>query len=323
MRLSVPIFLAIVLTACLPATPTPTSPPTAAQTDLPPSTSTLLPNPDPLARTTTDRPDDHEGFQIHFVYALPSDGEDRALDLNGQIETSARAANRWLAEQSGGSKLRYDTFNGKLDVTFLQLEYSAEVLNRLGPSIVQGFDQSFRDLGFDTTHKLYIVFYDGDFILEGSSLACGQSTQPPVTWGISATIYLRGYSPEFEIFSCPEPTNSTEEAAYLELVLLHEIFHLLGAVPECAPNHDGSHVTDNEADLMSSTQLASVALSEIELDIGRDDYFAHGYLGCPDLARSVFLDPLPNFAQEPPAWRFSSQLRLRNPFLDLYQLTIE
>jgi hypothetical protein len=322
MRLSALIFLATLLTACLPSTPAPASTPTATHTVAPQSTPTALPSPEPPNRTTSDRPDDHEGFQIHFVYALPNDGEDRSLDINGQIETSALAANRWLAEQSGGSQLRYDTYNGDLDVTFLQLDYSAEVLNILGPTIVQGFDQTMRDLGFDTAHKLYIVFYDGEFILEGSSLACGQSTQPPVTWGISASIYLRGYSPEFNIFSCPEPTNSAAQAGYLELVLLHEVFHLLGAVPECAPNQEASHITDNEADLMSA-QLASVALSEIELDIGRDDYFSHADLGCPDLARSVFLDPLPNFAQEPPAWRFSSQLRLRNPFLDLYQLTIE
>ena len=326
-RVAILIFLPLLLAACAPGSSllesATTSPPATARSTTPEPSPSPEPQRDTqLSYATLDRPDDNEAFQIHFIYALPSDGADRFMDVNGQIELSANAANRWFALQSGGSQLRYDTYNGALDVSFMRLPYTAEVLNILGPSIVQGFDQTLRDLGFDTSHKLYIVFYDGEFNLEGDSLACGQSTQPPTTWGLSAAIYLRGYSPQFNMLSCPPPALSAEEPGFLELVLLHEIFHLMGAVPECAPHEAASHVSDNQADLMSD-QLASAELGELRLDIGRDDYFAHGSLACPDLARSVFLDPLPNFAQEPPAWRFSSQLRIRNPFLDLYQITIE
>jgi len=107
MRLSALIFLTTILTACLPANDAPVSPATVTPTIAPSSTPTLLPSPEPPSRSTSDRPDDYEGFQIHFVYAIPSDGEDRSLDLNGQIEASAIAANFWLAEQTGGSQLRY------------------------------------------------------------------------------------------------------------------------------------------------------------------------------------------------------------------------
>jgi hypothetical protein len=113
-------------TATLPATaipqlsPTPSIQPTAT-----PQRETEL------SYSTTDRPDDHDGFQVHFVYAIPSDGEDRLMDINDQIAVSASAANVWLNNQSGGSQLRLDTFEGKLDVTFLRLPYTSDEMNDL------------------------------------------------------------------------------------------------------------------------------------------------------------------------------------------------
>ncbi len=48
------------------------------------ATSAILP------RTTTDRPDERGGAQVHVMYLLPSDGSDRALDTNGTIAASVK-----------------------------------------------------------------------------------------------------------------------------------------------------------------------------------------------------------------------------------------
>lgn len=45
-----------------------------------------------LPRTTEDRPDEALGSQVHFVYAVPADGVDRALDTSGAIGRSVTSA---------------------------------------------------------------------------------------------------------------------------------------------------------------------------------------------------------------------------------------
>ena len=44
-----------------------------------------------LPRSTTDRPDDHAGPQVHVVYAVPSDQTDANLDADGTVEASVNA----------------------------------------------------------------------------------------------------------------------------------------------------------------------------------------------------------------------------------------
>ena len=206
-----------------------------------------------LDYSTIDRPDDSDLHQIHFIYALPSDGIDRLQDVNGEIEISANAANSWLAEQTGGSKLRYDTHNGQLDITFLRLPYTAEELSsELGVFVVSGFDQYIRDIGFETERKIYFVYYDGRLELGGDEAACGVATRPPIDWGVTGTLFLQGYAPSLGVNTCPDPSRTVGYADWLELVMLHEIFHVLGAAPDCGMNVSAAHVVDTTLDLMSA-----------------------------------------------------------------------
>ena len=64
---------------------------------------------DPIPRSTRDRPDDIGGPQIHFIYAVPSDREDRNRDRFGELERSALGIQNWLAEEIG------QTFPPQLD----------------------------------------------------------------------------------------------------------------------------------------------------------------------------------------------------------------
>lgn len=72
-------------------------------------------------RATADQPDDHRGFQVHVAYVLPSDGQDERLDTDGAIAGSVASLQAWLAQQTGGARLRFDTFQGRLDITFIRL----------------------------------------------------------------------------------------------------------------------------------------------------------------------------------------------------------
>ncbi len=72
-------------------------------------------------------------------------------------------------------------------------------------------------------------------------------------------------------------------------------------VARCAPHtsdEEPTHVTE-PADLMNNDLSA---FEEIALDPGRDDYFGHDIAGCPDLADSAFLDPLPSNPVLPAGW---------------------
>ena len=76
-----------------------------------------------------DQPDVTDEHQIHFIYLLPSDGEDRELDINGSMESILEKVNNTMFEAtkankgSGGvgKKYRYDyRKDGKLDITFIR-----------------------------------------------------------------------------------------------------------------------------------------------------------------------------------------------------------
>ena len=66
-------------------------------------------------RPMTDRVDEIKGKQVHFVYAVPKGGVDRGLDRKGALANSIASFQRWLATQTGGRKLRIDTWKGSPD----------------------------------------------------------------------------------------------------------------------------------------------------------------------------------------------------------------
>jgi hypothetical protein len=89
----------------------------------------------------------------------------------------------------------------------------------------------------------------------------------------------------------------------MEIGLLHEIFHTLGAAAECAPHHfERGHVSGSNKDLLyRGAEYWDVGPNTL-LDIDKDDYWGHGRSDCLDVSKSVFLDPLPADAVPPPKW---------------------
>jgi len=241
-----------------------------------------------LPRSTTDRPDDQAGSQIHFLYVVPSDGVDRALDTKGKIGTSVAAFARWLEKQSGGFSLRLDRFQGDLDVTFYRLSRTDAEIASHGDFVRDEIQRDLNAAGFNQSGKLYAIYYDGR-----SPTRCGGGSWPPDLPGNVVALYLHGEPPGAPPCISNPLASSRFSPGYLEFSMIHEIFHGLGAAARCAPHHTREgHVSDDPRDLMyAGDQPWQPSL----LDINRDDYFsrppAHLPAGCLDLRDSPFLIP--------------------------------
>ena len=73
-------------------------------------------------RYFTDNPDIINGKQIHVIYLLPCEREDRKFDVNSNIEFSLLAINKWFLDKSVNQELRFDITNkNQIDVTFLRV----------------------------------------------------------------------------------------------------------------------------------------------------------------------------------------------------------
>jgi hypothetical protein len=76
-------------------------------------------------------------------------------------------------------------------------------------------------------------------------------------------------------------------------------------------------VTGDEHDLMWAGDPPKYWTFPAVLDEGRDDYFDAANPSCPDLARSVFLDPLPARAELPPRWPPAPASVLNKPIVGM------
>ena len=242
----------------------------------------LMPN----SRHDRDQPDDLAGPQIHVVYALPSDAEDRNLDRYGDIERSLGAIQHWL-EGEIGHRLRLDTTGGRLDVTFLRLAFTAQEGDERGASLVQDLEGAIRDRFGTSPDKAHAVYYAGRF---GDH--CGSATPE----GRVAVVFLdpEGCSPR-------AVGTDRETASTYEAVMVHELLHVFGAVPECASDRlqTSAHVGESVQDLMYAGPEWS-GHEEVDIDSGRDNYFGHGRPDCLDVSASEFWERVPSVEMEVP-----------------------
>jgi hypothetical protein len=244
------------------------------------------------------RLDDLAGPQVHMVYAVPSNGEDRSFDTDGSIARSILLVQDWLAGQTGGQRLRLDTYGGQPDVTFVRLGNTDEYIASFGPNVREMVERGLSDAGHLQPNKIYLVYYDGT-----STYACGGGSYPPTLIGQAQVLYLRGL-PDRPV-TCASNTLGALGAtapAYFDIAMLHEFGHGLGLVPACAPHrHFGAHSSDGANDLMwTGNQPWDV--DHVALDLNHDDYYGHGRADCPDMANSAFLTPTSGPTWLPEGW---------------------
>ncbi len=240
----------------------------------------------PNSRHDRDQPDDLSGPQVHVVYALPSDAEDGNLDRYGDIERSFDAIQHWL-EGEIGQRLRLDTAGGRLDVTSLRLSFTAQEGEERGDSLVQDLEGAIRDRFGASADKAYAVYYAGP-----SGDDCGTASAE----GRLAVAFVHPEGCSARAVGADRETASTYEA-----VMVHQLLHVFGAVPECASDRleTSPHVGTSAEDLMYAGPEWN-GHDEVVIDTGRDDYFGHGRPDCLDTAASEFWEPAAAAEPRPP-----------------------
>ena len=245
-------------------------------------------------RAVTDMPDEISGPQVHFLYIVPSDGADGQLDTNGAMEQSIARIERWFVTHAENQGLRVDTYNGVPDITFMRLPHSNAQATATNPWPLWVIGEDLVAAGFNDQAKVYAAFYDGR-----SAWACGGAYSPALRK--LGAMYLQAH-PTNDPRPCrdaPGFGTGTDRPGYFEIGLLHEILHVIGFSPPCAPHASESafpdHVNDSPTDLMYGPDARSTAYwnwANAVLDFNRDDYYRANVPGCPDLSNSPYLASL-------------------------------
>ena len=229
-------------------------------------------------RAVADRADDFSGPQIHVIYmsgAIPGgQSTDRNLD-GGAIQTSLAASQGWL-QGSIGKQLRIDTFQNAIDITYMRSDYDQTALGAKGETSWYWIEQDLIDHSLEAANKYYLVYYDGAI-----TTSCGNAARPPAIGGRVAVVFLRAPN-------CQSLTTSVNAPGYLEFVALHEVFHVLGAVPDCAAGSTGDGHLTNPNDLMYH---GGGVWSPTGVDVSHTAYWLTGRNDCTDLSRSALLTP--------------------------------
>jgi hypothetical protein len=253
---------------------------------------------------------------------IPSDVTDEQLDINGRICQSMSAGDTWLRHQTtNGAGLRLDTASGRLDIGFVKLNKTDAQMRGTSDSgdLETGFaflrdriERELRNMGhINNPRKVYAVYYGGS-----TPWSCGGGAWPPGLIGQVAALYVRGEPPGSPPCHSNVLGGSATVPGYFEYSMVHEIMHTIGIVGDRAPNeHRSGHVFDGNVDAATAARdLMYAARSPSDpfwatndpngliLDVGRNDYYGHAQSDYPDLARSVFMKPLPFNPQIPPGW---------------------
>ena len=214
-----------------------------------------------------------------MVYAIASDGEDMEIDTDGTIRDMLANMQAFLEERIDRG-FRVDTAGGEPDVTFVQLEVTEEELLQFSdqhdPVVsVLRLSPALDDVLPRDPEKLYAVFYTFDW---DENFITGQANMGT---GVAGTYIAHRSLGRFGDPRWPR---------IFEVTMIHEIFHLFGAVAHCAPNNGrGAHVLDHELDIMSNSGRPQWEWTYI--DYGRDDYYGHGRSDCVDIALSPYFGP--------------------------------
>ena len=263
-------------------------------------------------RAFNDLPDVDNGYNIHVIYAVPKEGADKEYDLNNKISMLIYQMDKWFNEKTKGrlydegQNLKFDRRkDGRIDITFLRLEINNLSISKEGINAVNVIQPEISRLGFNDKKKVYFVVYGGSNKDVCASSQLPQHVPKSVTAN-TAALYYPGKGDD----SCvennggfkPEFNNTTRSA-------LHEIFHVLGVVPKCAPDHlvfsnegtindgIGGHLTVPN-DIMYSVQ-SNVTFSKMDqLDMKSINYYNHDS-ECLNLAKSRYVTPTVDNPQLP------------------------
>jgi hypothetical protein len=235
-------------------------------------------------RATQDQIDtQQDGFNVHFVYAVPKGGADRGRDINYQLQTSVFAANKWFYKISGGQKFILDVLpNGDLDITYWEIPLTEGELQKFDWLMRDEIERQLKKTLWYSKNKIYVVYFEGAHLY-----TCGDA---PSSGGHVAVMYLSS-AVSNSSYRCGSDLFATSEdqAGFKEHSMIHEAVHVLGV----------THTSDSSTDLMyfgSQPWMPSV------VDYGSNDYYNTPVGSQLNIRDSIFLTPrLGNLL--PKGWR--------------------
>ncbi len=131
----------------------------------------------PSARAATDQPDDLSLPQVHVIYVLTPETSDQVWDVNGVIQDMVDDSDTWFAGKTAGYHFRFDTFQGELDVSFVQLEENIPTTAGGALGLVRS---SLIARGFNKPDRVYLVIYPGPIDSSARGDVCvGSPAQTP------------------------------------------------------------------------------------------------------------------------------------------------
>lgn len=212
-------------------------------------------------RSLTDRSDDVKGPQIHLIYLVPKDAQDQNWDTTGQIKTWVDQSQSWLRSQ-GSKELRYDTFSGHLDISYLKSKLTIAEMKTA--AIASSYDSSLLPMllseflvqsptrNYAESPKTYI-FVTGQSV---KADACGFASAY-----IGGIIWTGG-----GCWSGPQDDRTDPYGmSWPSRALIHEVVHTYGVM----------HVCDSTQDLMWGTPECTGTMSYAMtlIDVNRNDYY--------------------------------------------------
>ncbi|MYA24912.1 MAG: hypothetical protein F4091_15595 [Acidimicrobiales bacterium] len=213
--------------------------------------------------------------QIVAVYAIP-DGVSAVRARTQDIADAIKAAQSWFRSQTGGRHPAFARHGDRIDVRTVRLD-PAPPNEKRGEANARILRETRSALGL-RGWEFVSVWLEGELDGPGG---------PACAWaGHDAYVMV-------PIWNCgtnvPESGTSWPDGG--SWLIAHELTHLLGAAPDCAPNihDDAAHVTDDPRDIIYRGNQGPPASGDYVLDVGRDDYFGHGRDDCYDISDSPLL----------------------------------
>jgi hypothetical protein len=214
----------------------------------------------PLVRSTLDRPDEVSGYQIHLVYVVTKDGVDEQRDLNGQIDKWVNESQTWLQNNSG-HQLIFDSYQGQVDVTFLQSKYTKSELCYVKCDALYKLADEIRTQDPNLAASKTLYFNLSELLHPGY---CG--------WANGFGNLSLGFN-KGEICNSPYSA-SVNGLSSPAMTLIHEVFHTFGV----------DHVCSNESDIMigspeCDTKSPTFGQGKTTLDLSRKNYLGGDLAG--------------------------------------------
>ena len=213
---------------------------------------------------------DGDSVAVQAVYAVP-DGESPVSTRRDGIADGVSAAQKWFRSQTNGRHPVFARIGNSIDVKAIRVGAPPTVRE---PGHSEAMVAEIRaTLGLPPYVPLFI-FIEGRFGTYGS---CGWSSKNFIM------VPIANCRLTFEVGARAQwPYGSS-------YITGHELTHLLGAAPKCAPNNDGGgHVTDDDGDVIWQGS-GSLDWTNLQLDVGHDDYYMHGRDDCFDIANHPLL----------------------------------